>query len=397
MRVRFWLLLSIAFNVFAAVCLHVAMEQLREPPPPVSQSFSGLVLRTNVVVRHENFTWDQISSTNYVEFIKNLRAIGCPEQTIRDIVSSEINRIFARRRVTEVDYPNYQWWRSDPDPELVEAANTKIQSLDTERRAVLTSLLGTGWDTESKALIAARAGITLTGPILGDLPAVVKEAAFIIMAAAQEKIEAYKEDQARQGKPVDPMEMVRLREEPFVQLGTILARPQYDEFELRYHPAAQQLREEMRGMDLSPDQFRDLFNAVGSIIGQPVYFYSGDDPQILRQQQQLQAQSQAVMKTVLGQQIYAAYQLNQDPVYRSSKATIQQLGAPASAITPLYEINRATQAELNRIRNDDTLSNDEKVEALSQTQVQQQQSLQQLLGPDAFQRWLQAQGQGQTK
>jgi hypothetical protein len=62
-------------------------------------------------------------------------------------------------------------------------------------------------------------------------------------------------------------------------------------------------------------------------------------------------------------------------------------------ILPIYQINRATQAEMDSIRNDDTLSNDEKVEALSQTQVEQQQSLQQLLGPDAFQRWLQAQGQ----
>jgi hypothetical protein len=100
------------------------------------------------------------------------------------------------------------------------------------------------------------------------------------------------------------------------------------------------------------------------------------------------------MKNVLGQQVYAAYQLNQDPNYRAAKATIQELGAPVTAIAPLYEINRATQAELNRIRNDDTLSNDEKVEALAQTQVQQQQSVQQLLGPDAFQGWLQAQGQG---
>jgi hypothetical protein len=394
MRLRLWLVVSIAFNVFAAVCLYVALEPLREPPPPEVPAYTGPVLKTNVVIRHENFTWEQISSTNYVEFIKNLRAIGCPDQTINDIVASEINRIYARRRVTEVVYPNYQWWRSDADPELVQAASDKIQSLETERRTLLSSLLGAGWNTESKALIAARGGITLTGPVLGDMPAEVKEAAFIIIATAQEKIEAYQQEQALQGKAVDPMDMVRLREEPFVQLVTILRPPQYDEFVLRYSPAAQQLREEMRGMDLSPDQFRDLFNAVGSIIGQPVYFYTGDDPQLLKQQQQLQAQSQALMKTVLGEQVYAAFQLNQDPVYRSSKATIQQVGAPVADITPLYEINRATQAELNRIRNDDTLSNDEKVEALAQTQVQQQQSVQQLLGPEAFQRWLQAQGQG---
>jgi hypothetical protein len=373
MSARLWLVVSIAFNVFAAVCLYVALEPLHEAPAPQTAPYLGPIQRTNVVVRRENFTWAEISSTNYIEFIKNLRAIGCPEQTIADIVSTEINHLYGRRRVTEVVYPNYQWWRSDPDPDLVAAATAKIRSLDAERRELLESLLGPNWNSESKAVVAARAGITLTGPVLGDMPLEIKEAAFIIIARAQEKIEAYQEAQAGQGKPVDPMEMVRLREEPFVQLVTIMTPPQYDEFVLRYSPAAQQLREEMRGMDLTADQFRDLFNAVGSILGQPVYFYSGEDPQLLKQQQQLQTQRLALMKTVLDPQIFAAYQLNQDPIYRSSKAVIQQVGAPASAITPLYEITRATQVELDRIRNDDTLSNE------------------QLLGPDAFQRWLQEQ------
>jgi hypothetical protein len=146
-------------------------------------------------------------------------------------------------------------------------------------------------------------------------------------------------------------------------------------------------------MELTPDQFRDLYAALSGIIGQPVYYYTGADPALLKQQQQLATQSDAVIKTTLGVAVYAIYQLNQDPLYRSSQALAQQLSLPASQILPIYQINRATQAEMDRIRKDDTLSNDEKVEALSQTQVEEQQSLQQLLGPDAFQRWLQAQGQ----
>jgi hypothetical protein len=394
MRVRvIWLVVSIVFNVFLGVCLYVATEPLNEEAPPESPGYIGTVTRTNVVVRHENFTWEQVTSTNYLEFVKNLRAIGCPEQTVRDIVTSEINRVYARRRVTDVVYPNYQWWRSDPDPELVEAANNKIQSLEAERRNVLTSLLGVGWDNESKAIVAARAGITLTGPVLGDLSPTVKEAVYILVAQGQEKIEAYQEEQARQGKPVDPMEMVRLREEPFVSLVRILQPPEYDEFVLRYSPAAQQLRDELRGVELNPDQFRGVFNAVGAIMGQPVYFYAGDDTQLLLQQKQLQAQSQSLIKTALGPAIYNAYLQNLDPLYRASRQTVEQLGVPTADISPLYEINRATQAEMNRIRNDATLSNDEKVEALAQTQVQQQQSLEQLLGAAAFQKWLQSQGQ----
>jgi hypothetical protein len=103
----------------------------------------------------------------------------------------------------------------------------------------------------------------------------------------------------------------------------------------------------------------------------------------------LRAQSDAIIKTTLGEAVYAAYQLNQDPLYRSSKATAEQLGVPEASVQSIYEINRATQSELDRIRKDPNMTSDEKVEALSQTQVEQQQSLQQILGPEAFERWLQ--------
>jgi len=395
MRARFWLIISVSFNLLLAASLfHLATRPLKEPAIPASPELPGpVIVKTNVLVRQENFTWEQVQSTNYVILIKNLRAIGCPEQVIRDIITSDINRIYARRRVTEVDYPNYEWWKSTPDPDLAQEAEEKLLSLEKERRVLLRGLLGAGWDVEGKELIAARAGITLTGPILGDLPADTKRAVLEIVAAAQQKIEAYQEAQRLEGKAIDPMQMVRLREEPLVTLASVLAPEAYDEFVLRYSPAAQQLREMMRTMDLSADQFRGLFAALSGIIGQPVFFYTGADSALLKQQQQLAAQSEAVIKTTLGPAIYGSYQLNQDPLYRSSQAVASQLNLPDKVVLPMYQINRATQTETDRIRKDNTLSNDEKVEALAQTQMQAQQTLEQLLGPEAFERWLQSQGQ----
>jgi hypothetical protein len=389
LNTHLWLILSLVANFFLVIFLYIATETLEVPTVPPSTADNGLLIKTNVVVRHENFTWDQVESTNYVVFIKNLHAVGCPEQTIRDIIMSEVNRLYARRRLDEVAYPNYQWWLPEPDASVVQAAAAKIQALDAERRGVLTSLLGPGWDAQGNEQIAAASGITLTGPVLGDLSQQVKEAVYAIVARAQLKIEAYQAAQRGQNKAVDPMEMVRLREEPLMQLVSILNPAQYEEYALRYSPSAQQLREQMRSVALTQDQFRDLFNAISSINGQPVFYYTGNDPILLGQQQQLRAQSDAIIKATLGEQFYAAYQLNQDPLYRSSKAMAEQLGVPEASVMSIYEINRATQAELDRIRKDSTMSSDEKVEALSQTQVEQQQSLQQILGPEAFQRWLQ--------
>jgi hypothetical protein len=389
LNTHLWLILSLVANFFLVIFLYIATEPLEVPTVPPSTVDNGLLIKTNVVVRHENFTWDQVESTNYVVFIRNLHAVGCPEQTIRDIIMSEVNRLYARRRLDEVAFPNYQWWRSEPDASVVQAAAAKLEALETERRGVLTSLLGPGWDAQSNELIAANGGITLTGPILGDLSPQVREAVYAIAARAQLKIEAYQAAQREQNKAVDPMEMVRLREEPLMQLVSVLNPAQYEEYALRYSPSAQQLREQMRSVALTQDQFRDLFAAINSINGQPVFYYTGNDPLLLSQQQQLRAQSDAIIKATLGEQFYAAYQLNQDPLYRSSKAMAEQLGVPEASVMSVYEINRATQAELDRIRKDSNLSDDEKVEALSQTQVEQQQSLQQILGPEAFQRWLQ--------
>ena len=389
LNTHLWLILSLVANFFLVIFLYVATDPLREPVVPAPVADSGPLIKTNVVVRHENFTWEEVESTNYPAFVKNLRAVGCPEQTIRDIIISEVNRLYGHRRLEEVVFPNYQWWRSEPEASVLQEANDKLADLETERRELLASLLGAGWDQQNNEAIAAAGGITLTGPILGDLTPELKESVYLIAARAQLKIEAYQASQREEGKADDPMEMVRMREEPLAQLVSVLNPAQYEEYALRYSPAAQQLREQMRTMTLTPDQFRELYNALNSINGQPVFYYAGIDPQLYKERLQLRAQSDAIIKATLGDQLYAAYQLSQDPLYRSSKTTAEQLGVPETSVAAIYEINRATQAELNRIRNDSNMTSDEKVEAISQTQVEQQQSLQQILGPEAFQRWLQ--------
>ena len=389
LNTHLWLILSLVANFFLVIFLYVATDPLREPVVPAPVADSGPLIKTNVVVRHENFTWEEVESTNYPAFVKNLRAVGCPEQTIRDIIISEVNRLYGHRRLEEVVFPNYQWWRSEPEASVLQEANDKLADLETERRELLASLLGAGWDQQNNEAIAAAGGITLTGPILGDLTPELKESVYLIAARTQLKIEAYQASQREEGKADDPMEMVRMREEPLAQLVSVLNPAQYEEYALRYSPAAQQLREQMRTMTLTPDQFRELYNALNSINGQPVFYYAGIDPQLYKERLQLRAQSDAIIKATLGDQLYAAYQLSQDPLYRSSKTTAEQLGVPETSVAAIYEINRATQAELNRIRNDSNMTSDEKVEAISQTQVEQQQSLQQILGPEAFQRWLQ--------
>ena len=41
------------------------------------------------------FHWSAVESTNYFEYVANLRRIGCPEQTIADIVAADLRALYA--------------------------------------------------------------------------------------------------------------------------------------------------------------------------------------------------------------------------------------------------------------------------------------------------------------
>lgn len=45
------------------------------------------------------FQWAQVESDDYPTYIANLRSIGCPEQTIRDLVTVEINRYYQQKQL----------------------------------------------------------------------------------------------------------------------------------------------------------------------------------------------------------------------------------------------------------------------------------------------------------
>ena len=53
-------------------------------------------LVTNVIATND-FRWSQLESEDYRAYIGRLRSIGCPEQTIRDIVIADIDKLLAPR------------------------------------------------------------------------------------------------------------------------------------------------------------------------------------------------------------------------------------------------------------------------------------------------------------
>src|SRR5439155_4179603 len=203
MRGRVLLWVSLGLNIALAVMLVRFSPEVTDrnatlavTPSPIDAPKS---YKTNVVVRRQNFTWDEIESADFPSYIAKLRAIGCPEATIRDIIVADVNQHFARRRATEVVTAEQQWWRSEPDPDVTQAASEKLKSLEDERRTLLTTLLGPQWESSYYPYPAHPNSPPLDGPILGALPPEVKQELRDIESRAGERRQAYLDAMQKEG------------------------------------------------------------------------------------------------------------------------------------------------------------------------------------------------------
>jgi hypothetical protein len=77
--------------------------------------------------REESFRWSEIEASDYRKYVANLRGIGCPEQTVRDIITADVHSLYGKRRA-----------------QLAGVASTQatMEQLQIEETAVLQALLG---------------------------------------------------------------------------------------------------------------------------------------------------------------------------------------------------------------------------------------------------------------
>src|SRR5205814_163297 len=125
MRWRVLALISLGVNIALAAGFVLSARSLYRSRSLLASASSSSVgqSRTNVVLRRQFFSWREVESDDYPTYVANLRDIGCPEQTLRDIIIADVNGLYTRRRALEILTPEQQWWRSEPDSNVVQVAS----------------------------------------------------------------------------------------------------------------------------------------------------------------------------------------------------------------------------------------------------------------------------------
>ena len=143
--------ISIVLNLSLGLYLVFARGSQREPakaPVPYTDRPSAAGLSAipvpdfdpwaNSTSRVTTFSWRAVESSDYRIYVQNLRNIGCPEQTIRDIIVADVGNLY-KSRTHELEQ-KLSKLNGDPSSRLeVEA---KLQSLPAEENKVIATLLG---------------------------------------------------------------------------------------------------------------------------------------------------------------------------------------------------------------------------------------------------------------
>lgn len=253
------------------------------------------------------FHWSTIEHQDYQTFIRNLRSIGCPEETIRDIVLADVSKLYAarRRQLLQPEPPPY--WQTAPKltPEQLRFRSEELRRLETEKVDTIRKLLGVDPTIEKRKFDT---GSTYTDNRLGKLPPEKQDLVSLIREEFNEKWNQLQTPVAKSAMSPDEIssQLREFDEQRLARLAEILTPAELDEHELQTSWTSIQLRKRLEGFNASESEFRMLYELQKEFDNEFVhYFHDRTDESALLQKQQQQEILLERFRQVLGDERHA--------------------------------------------------------------------------------------------
>lgn len=312
----------------------------------------------------EQIQSDELTGTNiYRAYLDSLRAVGCPDEKVRSIVMADINELFSRKRLKEAVALDMKWWRSELEYAPASALPEKGRSLEEERRVLIAKYLGDEVAQREQGEGMLWSNVQLTGPVLGNLPPDVHNAVQEICAKSRERSSGLDWARFNDGQAPNAVEMAKLREQTRADLRRVLDAEGMEEFLLRYSQNASQLREELRGLDATPEEFRKILRGTDPLDHQMQLEYGTLDALSPQQRERHLALRDAAIREALGPKRYQDYLVLKDPLYVKARQAALQYGGTLKAAMPIFQLMKTNEFRQQQILGDTTLSREDKDEA----------------------------------
>jgi hypothetical protein len=371
---RRFLILSLGLNLALAAIFFTLWRNRSAPmvvPFTPASKFGALAVMKNMSpaaagepAANSAFHWGMIESKDYRQFVANLRAVGCPERTIRDIIVAEIDEFNATKDSPAPSIPP-PWENADHRRAKSLAWAAKLSARQAEKRALVKELIGYEWDNRANEVWHED---YMTGVLLGFLPDTKAPQLLAIVGKYTDQANSVKE--AANGILIDE-DRARLRtlyDGLVTEVSQLLTPVERDELELRVQAGTflsgrddirwdgvpvtgAELREFVRLSKSYKDTFQDQFLGFDNLSEAGVALK--------------RAAFAKQVETLLGPARFADYQRAQDYSFDEMFEFTQARNLPKAAAIKIYNVSQAAEDQASQVKEDKSLSPGEQTVALA--------------------------------
>jgi len=341
--------------------------------------------------------WQSLESTDYIAYIQNLRSFGCPEETIRDIILTDIARLYAKRRAqlrAQSPAPKY-WQTGDAQAAVPPEIRQKLRELDKEQDTLVRQLLGVSFRTELAKYWSEDEEPALN---LAFLPSEKQDA----VQAVHDKYAALEEDIYYRARGVfldeDQAELQKLQKQREAELAQVLNAEELEDYQIRNSETSQNLRTQLAGFQTSEEEFRKLYRLQKTYDDQVSQAAepSGDPATEAARSRAHQAATDALNNEILetlGPERFAEYQRAQDDDYRSLLKLTDRFSLAPDVAASIYDMKVAAERQKAQVEANATLSDEQRGAMIAAIGRATEQNVAAALGDQVFKSYQQSSGQ----
>ena len=344
--------------------------------------------------------WRQIESPDYRKYIENLRSVGCPESTIRDIITADVNKLYQERIAAlhpSAQGPFHYWETSErtrPTASQQAEIARQTEALMTERQQVLAELLGSAETTPAATessdptMDRSRKLAFLSPEKQAQLDSLERE-----FGGIDDQAKTLADWDQSNTNAADRARIMDLYNKKKAALAQLLTPAELEQYEMSMSWTSQNLREAMVGFNPTEEEYRAIFNPWRAHDENLAALNAAGLPDPGNQH------VYAAIEEALGEERFKQYRRAWwNSSFRELADLAQEFQLPSSTANQVYDLKDASQSQLQTIASDPSLTADARAAAIAAVQNDTRLAVNAMLGADAFQRyqsgagrWLQTQ------
>ncbi len=392
-RTGFWLLLIAANAAMWFVFVRKQSVARTHPPEIVVLTNAAHAARSSAspvtVIRTNAFDWAQLESENYRTYITRLRSIGCPEQTIRDIVIADLEKMMAAR-VQDIEGPRERpkYWKPDRK-ELVRTVDTleklsQKQEVDFEKREIIRELLGVDLAAERSR---SQGEADFYEERLDFLTPEQRARVRMIMERANRAEIALREKSWLENDELtleERKELSEIEKRKQQDIAGLLTPEELEKYNLWFSPTAYRVRDSFFAMEPSEEDFLAIYGIQRAFDEKwQNVDPSGLTPAERQEYEQAKRDYEAGIREYLGEDRYAEYQQSRDSDFQQLQAAAAQFGLNLGVASEVYGYKKVLEEERGRVRQMGlTAEQRERVSAALAEEAER--SIIEVMGPKAY-------------